>query len=347
VAVLVAVALDLALGDPPNRVHPVAWLGGVLAAGRRRLCVGSRRRLLVVGSALTILAAALAAGAGAGVAALARHAGAAEPFVVGVALWLLLALRGLFAAAAMVARPLGTGDLPAARHAVGWHLVSRPTEHLDAGQVASATIESVAENLTDAYVAPIVFFLVFGLPGAALYRAVNTADAMIGYRDGALEYFGKLAARLDDLLNVVPARLAALAIVAATPLGGADAAGAWKTLVRDHARTASPNAGWTMAAMAGALRVTLEKPGAYRLGAGRVPRAADVALAVRIVAIAAALATVVLLALAALARVPLFPPGEAPRSTPNAPSRQTFSSCTRSEVVMISAIAAGGRRPGS
>jgi adenosylcobinamide-phosphate synthase len=221
--------------------------------------------------------------------------------VAGLGLWLLLAPRGLFDAAAAVGGPLARGDLPAARTALAWHLVSRPTGALDAEHVASGAVESVAENLTDAYAAPVAFFLAFGLPGAALYRAVNTADAMLGYRDGPLEHFGKVAARLDDALNVVPARLAALAIVVAAPLGGGSAAGAWRALRRDRARTASPNAGWTMSAIAGALGVTLEKPGSYRLGDGRAPRPADIARAVRIVAVAAALLTGALLGVAALA----------------------------------------------
>lgn len=276
----------------------MAWLGRLLSVGKRRDGVGSRARLLVAGGALTLLVAAVAAAAGWGVAAVAAHAGWAQPLVTGVALWTLLALRGLFVAAAAVARPLASGDLPAARAALGWHLVSRPTQDLDAAQVASGAVESVAENLTDAYIAPIMFFLVLGLPGAALYRAVNTADAMIGYRDGALEYFGKLAARLDDALNLIPARLAALAIVVASPLAGASAGGAWNTLLRDRARTASPNAGWTMSAVAGALEVTLEKPGAYRLGHGRAPRADDVARAVRIVGVAAAVLTLALMGVA-------------------------------------------------
>lgn len=292
---MVAVALDLAIGDPPNRVHPVAWLGRLLSAGTRRCCVGSPARLLWAGGALTLLVAALAATAGGGVAALATHAGRAEALVTGVGLWTLLALRGLFAAAGTVARALARGDVEAARAALGWHLVSRPTHSLDAAQVASGAVESVAENLTDAYIAPVVFFLVFGLPGAAFYRAVNTADAMIGYREGGLEHFGKLAARLDDVLNLAPARLAALAIVIASPLAGASARRAWTTLRRDRARTASPNAGWTMAAIAGALQVTLEKPGAYRLGEGRAPGAGDVGRALRIVAVAAALLTLALL----------------------------------------------------
>jgi adenosylcobinamide-phosphate synthase len=230
--------------------------------------------------------------------AVAVRAGAAEPLVLGAGLWLLLALRGLFAAAEAVARPLAAGDLAAARHALGRHLVSRPTAELDAPHVASGAVESVAENLTDGYVAPVLLFLVLGLPGAALYRAINTADAMLGYRDGPLEYFGKTAARLDDVLNLVPARLAALAIVAAAPLAaaGASARQGWVTLRRDRARTASPNAGWTMAAMAGALGVTLEKPGAYRLGSGgRAPCAADVTRSVRVVAAAAVLVTAALL----------------------------------------------------
>jgi adenosylcobinamide-phosphate synthase len=258
--------------------------------------------LLLHGAALTLAVAAVATLAGWGVTRLAAHAGAAQPVVLGAALWLLLSLRGLFAAALEVARHLADEDLPAARRALSWHLVSRPTSDLDAGHIASGAIESVAENLTDAYVAPLAFFLVFGLPGAALYRAVNTADAMIGYRDGALEHFGKTAARLDDVLNIVPARLAALAIVTAAPLANSNARAAWSTLVRDHAATASPNAGWTMSAMAGALEVTLEKRGAYRLGDGRPPRADDIRRSVTLVAVAAALLTGALLALVSLLR---------------------------------------------
>jgi adenosylcobinamide-phosphate synthase len=239
---------------------------------------------------------------------LAAQAGAAQPLVLGAALWLLLSLRGLFAAALQVARHLGDGDLSAARQTLAWHLVSRPTGNLSPGHVASGAVESVAENLTDAYAAPLVFFLVFGLPGAALYRAVNTADAMLGYRDGALEYFGKAAARLDDVLNIVPARLAALTIVATAPFVGGNGRVAWSTLVRDRRATASPNAGWTMSAVAGALGVTLEKHAAYRLGSGRSPTVQDIQRSVVLVAGAAALLTVVLLVLAVLVRAAFHRP---------------------------------------
>src|SRR6267378_4468769 len=203
-------------------------------------------------------------------------------------------------AAAVVARPLAAGDLDAARAAVGLHLVSRPTATLGPDEVASATIESLAENLTDAVIAPVCFYLLFGLAGAAAYRAVNTVDAMLGYRDGALEWFGKLAARLDDVLNFVPARLAALGLLAGAAAAGEDARGALRMLGRDGALTASPNAGRTMAAMAGALGLTLAKRGAYRLGEGRPPRAADIARAVRVFAWAAALSLGALLVLDSL-----------------------------------------------
>jgi adenosylcobinamide-phosphate synthase len=300
-AVLVAVGLDLAVGDPPNRVHPVAWMGRAIAIGRARLCRGGATRLLLGGAVLTLSVAGLSAVIGGAVAAVARSSPAATALVDGVALSLLLSVRGLITAARAVAKPLAAGDLDAARAMLAFHLVSRPTTALSPDEVASGAVESVAENLTDSFVAPVCFYLVFGLPGAAAYRAVNTADAMIGYRDGPLEWFGKVAARLDDALNFVPARLAALSVVGGAALAGEDARGAWRVLRRDGARTASPNAGRTMAAMAGALGLTVVKPGAYRLGSGRHATAADIARAVRVFAWAASLAVGVLLLLDSLA----------------------------------------------
>jgi adenosylcobinamide-phosphate synthase len=174
--------------------------------------------------------------------------------------------------------------------------VSRPTEELDEGHVASATIESVAENLTDSLMAPALWFLAGGLAGAAVYRVINTADAMFGYRVGPLEYFGKVAARLDDLLNLIPARLAGLSVVAGAALAGESAGGAFAALRRDRRRTASPNAGWTMSAMAGALGVLLEKPGTYRLGAGALPTAVHIERSVKVLRAAVAIGLVALIA---------------------------------------------------
>ena len=299
IVLVLAIVLDVVLGDPPSRMHPVAWIGAALARGRRALCAGGPGRLLFAGAALTLLCATAAALVAAGVVAAAGHLGAAGVLTEALALSTLLSLEGLARAARKVAAPLARGEIAAARAAVGLHLVSRPTATLEPGQVASAAVESVAENLTDAFVAPAMFYLALGLPGVAVYRVVNTADAMIGYREGCLECFGKAAARLDDVLNFVPARVAAVCLVAAAGLGGAAPGRAWRVMRRDAARTASPNAGWTMAAMAGALGVQLEKPGAYRLGDGAWPEVSAIERSVRLVSIAAALCTLAL-ALAAI-----------------------------------------------
>jgi adenosylcobinamide-phosphate synthase len=286
-AMILAVALDQLVVDPPNRWHPVAWIGGLLGWGRARLQRGSARELVLGGAVLVVVVAALAWGSAWTLSIGARRLGWFGVILEAFALKLLISLRGLTWACDSVEVALNRGDLDEARGLLGYHLVSRATGSLDDGQVASATIESAAENLTDAFVAPLCFYLAFGLGGACVYRAINTADAMLGYHDGPLEFFGKASARLDDLLNLIPARLAALAIVVAAALVDECGRNAWATMVRDHGRTESPNAGWTMSAMAGALGVLLEKPGAYRLGRGRPPRAADVHRSLRLVRVAA------------------------------------------------------------
>jgi len=276
-------------------------MGRALGWGRARLCHGSRWRLLAAGALVTLGVTAVAASAATAVTALASALGWLGVLIEAVALKSTFSLRGLAASALRVAEDLERSDLRAARAAVGRDLVSRPTTSLDTAQVVSATVESVAENLTDAFVAPVFFYLLFGLPGAAFYRAVNTADAMIGYHDGPLEHFGKLAARLDDVLNLAPARVAALALVAGAALAGGDARGAWRTWRHEGRLTASPNAGRTMAAMAGALGVTLTKAGTYRLGSGRAPEVGDIGRALWLFAVAAALAVGALLVLDSVA----------------------------------------------
>ena len=301
---LLALGLDLALGDPPNAWHPVAWAGAGLAWGRRRLA-GRSPATLVIGGATLV-------GAVAGAAALITHVlpGLLAPWPLlrlsaeACLLACAFSIRGLFAAVRRVGGALARGDLVEARTRLGRDLVSRSTDGLPAGLAASAAVESLAENFTDSVVAPLVFYLLGGLPAAWAYRVVNTADAMLGYREGELEYLGKTAARLDDALNWVPARIAALLLVAGAGLTGASAAGAWHALRRDGGRTASPNAGLTMAAMAGALGVTLAKPGHYALGAGEWPEAVDIDRACRVAAVATALAAALALAVAAAAWYP-------------------------------------------
>ena len=291
-AVAGAFTIDLVFGDPPNRWHPVAWLGALLGMARRRFAHGSPAVLVLGGAIVTIGIAALAMTAGVVVSRVAVAFGPAGLLLEAFALSICLSLDGLWRAAREVAKALDMGDLAAARGALAWHLVSRPTADLSEGEIAAAAVESVAENLTDSIVAPTLIYLGFGLPAAVLYRAVNTADAILGYRDGPLEYFGKLAARADDVLNLVPARVAALAIVGAAALTGAAPREAFATLWRDRRRTASPNAGWTMAAMAGALRVRLVKRGAYVLGDGPLPTAQHIRRSLVLMTVASGLAIV-------------------------------------------------------
>lgn len=163
-----------------------------------------------------------------------------------------------------IARLLKFGDLAQARFEMR-SLVSRDTSRLNEDLIVAAIVESIAENTTDSFVSPLFFFFLLGLPGVVAYRLVNTFDSMVGYR-GKYEYLGKTAARLDDVLNFIPARLTALLFVLNARFYDGDTAHAWRIMWRDHKRTASPNAGWTMAAMAGALHVRLEKSGHYSLG---------------------------------------------------------------------------------
>jgi adenosylcobinamide-phosphate synthase len=144
-------------------------------------------------------------------------------------------------------------------------LVSRDRSNLTADLAAAAAIESLAENLSDSVVAPLFYYALFGLPGAALYRLCNTLDSMIGYR-GRYEYLGKASARLDDILNLLPSRLTALLIIGLAPFFGGKWRNAWRIWRRDAGKTASPNAGHPMSAAAGALRIQLEKVDHYTLG---------------------------------------------------------------------------------
>ncbi len=175
----------------------------------------------------------------------------------------LLAQRSLYAHVEKVAIALETGGLPAGRKAVS-HIVGRDPQALDEAAVARAAIESLAENFSDGVVAPALWLAIGGLPGAAVYKAINTADSMIGHRTRRHEAFGWAAARLDDLVNLPASRLSALLLIAAAATTSrASAAQAWQAVVRDPSRHRSPNAGFPEAAMAGALDLALAGPRVY------------------------------------------------------------------------------------
>jgi adenosylcobinamide-phosphate synthase len=283
-----ASALDALAGEPPAACHPVVAMGQAIALAERRAPTAPPAALAYGALVAAGGTAATYAATRALLATARRRAPAAAPFLTVFLLKSTFAIRALEDAAHAVAIALAQDDLPAARAHLR-ALVSRDTAALDAGLVAAAAIESVAENLNDGFVAPLFWYALLGVPGAIAYRFANTCDAMLGYR-GRYEYLGKAAARLDDALSWLPARLTALLLIVAAALSGADARGAWRTLVRDHGRTASPNAGWPMSAAAGALGVCLEKPGHYRLGGGPRPAGAAIYRAVALTRAAAALA---------------------------------------------------------
>ena len=264
---LLAFMLDAAYGDPPwlyRRVpHPVALLGRVLEAAEvrwNRPGLGARARFLR-GLLFVLAVVALAGGLGWAVERLCN--GFLGGWVLEAVLAsTLIAFRGLHDHVRAVAEALDLG-LEDARAKVA-HIVGRDPARLDRAGVARAATESLAENFSDGVVAPLFWFALFGLGGLCAYKAVNTLDSMIGYRNARFEAFGKAAARLDDALNWVPARLAGLLLVAAALIRPKASAGrAWRTMRRDAPKHRSPNAGWQEAAMAGALGFALAGPRVY------------------------------------------------------------------------------------
>lgn len=247
----VGYALDSLLGDP-RRFHPVAGFGKAAAAVERRIYRPKRS----AGAAFTALAVGVPVLAGVAAATATRRRPLARTALVAAGTWAVLGGRTLGVEAGVMARALRRGDLPAARGRLG-HLCGRDPSALDGPELARATVESVAENTSDAVVAPLLWGAVAGLPGLLGYRAANTLDAMVGHRSTRYARFGTPAARLDDALNLVPARMTALLTIAAAPLVQGDAARAWRVWRRDRNDHPSPNAGQCESAMAGALDVRL------------------------------------------------------------------------------------------
>ena len=279
---VVALALDVVLGEPPNRIHPVAGIGRIIS-WEMKLRPRGRTVQLLYGSLAVLVTAALFSTAAYFLLEYLRDVHVVLFVVMGaVLLKFTFSLRELHRAAMRVKDPLEKGNLPKAREQVGM-IVSRKTSDLEEESVVSATVESVGEGIVDSFVAPLLYFLILAaipgvalvaIPAAVVYRICNTFDSMVGYR-GEYEYLGKFAARLDDVLNYVPARLAGFAVVLAAWIARRRAAQAWRVMWRDHGKTESPNAGWTMSATAGALGIQVEKEGHYRLGESRVSLSTD------------------------------------------------------------------------
>ena len=270
--ILIALFLDLLVGDPPNRFHPTAWMGSLIGFLKRFRPYGNRFAEFTYGVFIVFLGCGLTAGIGWMISILASFLPIwSDLLIEGLLLSLTISLRGLDRAANEVQTALEGQNLAEARRLLSWHLVSRDTSQLNESQVSAAAIESVAENASDGIIALLFFYVLGGLPAAFAYRFANTADSMLGYHDVEREWLGKFPARFDDVLNFLPARLTGLFIVLSAPFCRASLRKAWNIMWRDSRKTASPNAGIPMSAMAGALGVELEKVDHYQLGQGLCP----------------------------------------------------------------------------
>lgn len=259
-ALLLGFVLDLLLGDPPRLPHLVTGMGRMitlLEGGLRRIFPRTPAGELAGGAVLAVTLPLFWSGLAWG---LIRGAALIHPLAhlgaEALLCWQCLALRSMGEASTRVSAALERGDLPAARLAVG-HIVGRDTSALDAAGVTRAAVETVAENLNDGVIAPLLFLLVGGAPLGVLYKAINTMDSMIGYRNSRYLHFGRAAAILDDIVNYIPARLAGLLIVLSAHCLGLDGRNAWRIFRRDRCNHDSPNSAQTEAACAGALHLRL------------------------------------------------------------------------------------------
>ncbi|MFE3254109.1 cobalamin biosynthesis protein [Nocardia sp. NPDC059091] len=300
---LLGFGLDRALGDP-RRGHPVAGFGSAAMKMERLTYRDSR----VAGAVHEIALVGVVSGLGIGLRRAVAGRALGEAVLTAAATWTVLGGTSLARTGREMADRLESGDIDGAR-ALLPSLCGRDPEVLDADGLARAALESIAENTSDATVAPLFWGAVAGVPGLLAYRAINTLDAMVGYRNDRYCNFGWAAARTDDVANLAPARVSGLITTALAPVVGGRPADAWRAWRRDAAKHPSPNAGVAEASMAGALGVTLGGRTEYRhgtelrptLGAGPIPRVRDLRRAVRL-SEAVQVATVVAAATAAYLR---------------------------------------------
>jgi adenosylcobinamide-phosphate synthase len=292
---ILALFIDLLLGEPPALIHPVVWMGKMISLLTRGGTRHAPVLQFVLGLGVTLFIIALFSAPVYFLLAYLHHLNLFLYVIIGAVIFKsTFSLRELRRAAQKIRDLLKKEKLLQARFELR-ALVGRDTRQLDKSQIISATVESIAENICDSFFAPLFYFAFLGVTGAVAYRAINTLDAMIGHH-GEYEYLGKFAAGLDTVANFIPARLAALAIVLATYIIGPGGGSAWRTMFRDSSKTASPNAGWTMSAMAGALGVQLEKVGYYKLGRNyNVLALRHIDMSLNIVTLAAAIWSIIII----------------------------------------------------
>jgi adenosylcobinamide-phosphate synthase len=321
------VTADAIAGDPA-RGHPVALFGTAMTALEQRLYADRRPAGAALAAAGTMLAAAPAVAAG----LLTRRHAMPRLVLTAAVTWAVTGARSLATEAERVRRALASDDLAGARGLLP-RLCGRDPQHLDAAGIARAVVESVAENTSDAVVAPLLWGALAGPPGMAGYRAINTLDAMVGHHSPRYERFGWASARLDDVANWMPARVTAALTAVCAPLAGGRPDRTWRIARSYGPRHPSPNAGWCEAAFAGALGIRLGGPLSYggraeyrpELGTGRRPEHPDISRAIRLSrAVTAAVTTLPLPQRQPAAELPGTPPdGRLRRTAGHSPARST------------------------
>ncbi len=274
---IVAVLVDRFLGEPPNRLHPVVWMGTLIAYLDRHISRGGPRRERVAGTALTLTVILLFALASLLLMSAVRN-------LLGLLVWAVvcgLLLKTMFAIKAMgrhtepVRQALLVDDLDTAREKAAM-MVSRDVSQLDQGHIISCAAESAAENTVDSIFSPLFYFGLFGLPMAVAYRASNTLDAMVGYMNDRHRHVGWFSAKLDDCTNWLMARASVPFILLALALLGKDWRAGLDSSKKYHDQTLSPNKGWHMSAFAGGMNVRFEKTDWYVMGDGPLPQDPEV-----------------------------------------------------------------------
>lgn len=307
---ILALLLDIILGEIPDKIHPTVGIGKVIIYLKPKMKNKSAKIEKINGILLlTSIAALASAPAFIGLWAIRTFANLI-PYIgsiphINSILYIIagaILFKATFAIKCMrhytvpIAKALKTGDLETARKYLPY-IVRRDPNSLNAEQITSAAVESIAESTTDGITGPFFFFAFLGVPGAYIYRVINTLDSMVAYKTPELRNIGWFSAKMDTAVNYIPARLTALLMVIAAGLSGENAKESWRVLKRDRNKTASPNAGYTMGAMAGALETQLAKPEHYALGDKGPITPEDIFKALRIMTITALLFGLILIIL--------------------------------------------------
>mgnify|MGYP003617538029 FL=1 len=259
-----AFILDCLIGDPRSKFHPVVLIGNLIAWLEKRFyrAEDSNMTKFSMGFLLMLLVLLISYDVAWGVVTAAAGESWLSYGVQALLLSFTISPRSLAAAGKEIQQYLWADDLAEARKKVGW-IVGRDTQSLDASEVTRATVETIAENIVDGIIAPFFFFFLGGVPLAVAYRAANTMDSMIGYKNDKYLYFGRAAARLDDVLNYIPARITGILLVLAAGILRLDMKNSWRIMRRDAAQHPRPNGGFPEAATAGALGIRLGGMNSY------------------------------------------------------------------------------------